>query len=107
MMSCNEEENEERIFVDADEEGSAADPTSLGSPSVIPTSSGGMSNACSPNIGASISTVTTLSALTDSNSFPASSVSTEASIKFKIMRESSTTSKSTKSSPVWTYFQHF
>jgi hypothetical protein len=105
VMSCNEEGNKGGIFVHADWESSAADPTSLGSPSVIiPSSSGGI---CSPNIGASNSTVTTLSALADSNSFPASSVTTEASIKFKIMRESSTTSKSTKSSPVWTYFQHF
>lgn len=46
-MSCNEDKDDEGIVVDADEKGIVADLTSLGCPSVVPTSSGGTSNAFS------------------------------------------------------------
>jgi hypothetical protein len=105
-MSSNDEDCD-GFVVDADDEGSAADPTSLGCPSVIPTLNAGISNAFSHNVGASISTVSTLTSLTESNSNPASSVSTDGNIRFKIRRESLSSSKGTKSSPVWGYFQHF
>ena len=93
-MSSNDEDCD-GFVVGADDEGNAADHTSLGCPSVIPT------------LNADISNVSTLSTQTESNRNPASSVCTDGNIRFKIRRESLSSSKGTKSSPVWGYFQHF
>lgn len=65
-------------------------------------------NECSPDIGITETTTTTLSTLTEPNSLAESSTSTNVdSIKFEITGTSTSIKRKTKSSPVWTYFQHF
>jgi hypothetical protein len=65
-------------------------------------------NESHPNVTINENTTTTISALMESSNLAESStVSNGDSIKLKITGTSSTIKRKTKTSPVWTYFQHF
>jgi hypothetical protein len=67
-----------------------------------------VTNESHHNVTINENTTTTISALTESRNLAESSTASNGdSIKFKITGTSITIKRKTKTSPVWTYFQHF